>query len=496
MSDLRNAMQYLDSKTQNDAVTNSTTGNACLDFFFKAGGYRGKDIRSLFFKAFDEDEDKAIRLALWLRDIKEGAGERELFRDIFFHLGDVKPNIARKLIPHIPRLGRWDDLLSFHANIQKDVISFIAMSLEKNADGLCAKWMPREKSSKGILGYLIRTELGYTSRQYRRLLSSLSKTVEQDMSSNRWDKINYSHVPSQAMKNYTRAFHRHDHDRFSQYLDDVLSGSGNSKMNAGAIHPHEIIGSYIGNGMDRYEDGRKYNVSCNKILDPVKNKAIEAQWKSQTNYLKDIRNSSICVCDTSGSMRGLPIKVAVSLSIYFAERNEGPFKDEFITFSSEPAFQALYGSTLQQKVHNLLKTNWDANTDLIKVFKLMLKRAKGYSLSDNQLPKNIIIISDMEFDIATKRNHISNYEAIYKEYIKNGYTVPRIIFWNVNSINDHNMPVKQHDHGVSLVSGFSPSILDSIMKDGLDTPLEVMLNKIMRDRYAWNISNRERDRAI
>lgn len=472
MSKLRSALQTKDSFTQNGAVTHSTSGSYCLDFFATAGGMRGKDPLPLFYRALEEDVEITIRLLLWLRDIRGGAGERELFRKVFYSLCTSHPDIATMIIPKVPFIGRWDDLLSFSVEVQDACIEYIAEALH-NGDALCAKWMPREKSSKGILGYAIRKAMGLSSREYRKLLSGLSRTVEQDMSAHRWNSIKYSHVPSQAMKKYTKAFYKHDKDRFAQYIEDVKNGK--VKINASTIHPHELLGKYL----------TAYGVSPLLVHDKTINNAIEAQWYALPNYVEEKHSSAICVCDTSGSMAGLPIRVAVALSIYFAERTTGPFKNEFITFSKQPQLQVLTGKTLQQKVHNLIKANWDMNTDLDAVFELILKKAKSHKLSNEDLPKSIIIISDMEFDKCTQKNKRTNYEQMHKRYSEAGYDVPHVIFWNVSSISSNNIPVKMHESGATLISGFSPSILKHVMSGEQLTPFVTMINTIMNDRYTW-----------
>lgn len=483
MSRLLQSTKYHDTTTTNGAISHSTSGDDCLDLFFKAGGLRGRpdEVIPYFSKAMEENEDVAVRIALWLRDVRGGAGERDTFRRIFYYLSCNRPDIAIKLIPIVPSVGRWDDLFSFSNHIQYQVLDYLKDALIKKKDGLCAKWMPREKSSKSVLGYILRKHMGLSAREYRKLLSELSKTVEQKISSHKWKKINYSHVPSMAMNKYRTAFYRHDEERFKKYIESVKEGE--VKINASVIHPHELIGSFISNQMEAID--RFYNIMPS--IKPSDNiiKAIEAQWYSLPDYVSKGDGDSLVVCDTSGSMLGLPIQVAVALSIYFAERNKGQFRDEFITFSKEPKFQKVYGANLYEKVKNLLSTGWNQNTNLVEVFNLILRSANRQRLKNSDLPSKVIIISDMQFDSAVSSNKKDNFQKIRKLYKKSGYDMPTLVFWNVNLLGKDS-PVKFDENRTALISGFSPSILSAVMKGDNLSPIKVMESAVMKDRYNWN----------
>ena len=214
-------------------------------------------------------------------------------------------------------------------------------------------------------------------------------------------------------------------------------------------------------------------------------KAIEAQWYSLPDYVSKGDGDSLVVCDTSGSMLGLPIQVAVALSIYFAERNKGQFRDEFITFSKEPKFQKVYGANLYEKVKNLLSTGWNQNTNLVEVFNLILRSANRQRLKNSDLPSKVIIISDMQFDSAVSSNKKDNFQKIRKLYKKSGYDMPTLVFWNVNLLGKDS-PVKFDENRTALISGFSPSILSAVMKGDNLSPIKVMESAVMKDRYNWN----------
>jgi hypothetical protein len=239
-----------------------------------------------------------------------------------------------------------------------------------------------------------------------------------------------------------------------------------AKINASVLYPYEIIRPI--------EEGREN--------DPTALKTLDLQWKNQPNWLADNPHMGLVVCDTSGSMSGQPILVSVSLAIYFAERNVGPFKDTFITFSNSPSLQRITGQTIAEKVRGLNRSGWSMNTNLQASFDLILSTAIQNKIAQKDMPNALYIISDMQFDAACGSNTMTNFEVIKAKYRAAGYEMPRLIFWNVNASNG-DMPVTVNDQGVCLVSGCSPSILKSVLSAKTFTPADVMLETLNKPRY-------------
>ncbi len=459
MSKLHESMNQT-SRTANGAVTNYSSLNKCLDFFFLAGASRGKNIEPQFVAALAENRDLALRILLWLRDIREGAGERQTFRNLYNMLGryhDTTEDEYLAVTYKIPEVGRWDDVLSCAVAYQPNINLMIENGLKLYKDGLCAKWMPR----KGKYAKELQKYMGLTPKQYRKLLVELSSTVEQDMCANRWENINYSHVPSGAAARYQKAFYRHDEERYKDYRESLKTGE--AKINAGAIFPHDVVKACL-NG------------------DPA---VAEAQWAALPNYLANNENARILpVVDVSGSMtcgisRNLQaIHVAIALGLYFSERNNGVFKDEFITFSAAPEMVHLIGG-LKQRITQMANANWNMHTDFMAVFKLILAQGQKFKLSQEEMPSTILVLSDMEFDEAEVG--YTPFAAIREAYSRSGYEMPNLVFWNLNA-RAGNVPVTVNDRGVALVSGYSPSILKSVLGGKLD-PVQVMLDTVMKDRY-------------
>jgi hypothetical protein len=451
--------------TDNGMVTNPTTLNSCVDLFFSIGSMRGKSkdkVVKLFSEAFNENPLVSTKILFWVRDVRGGAGERQVFRDIISHLVNDTPQTVRKNISLIPEFGRWDDILVLlGTELEDDMFSLIKTALS-NGDGLCAKWMPR----KGEVANKLRRLFKVTPKQYRKMLVELTNVVETKMCAKEWEKIDYSKLPSLASSRYQKSFNRNDSQRYEEYKQSLLEGT--TKINAGAVYPYDIIKS-MENGGD----------------DVVNN----AQWDSLPNWMEGSVERILPVVDVSGSM-SCPVggnsnltcmNVAISLGMYISERNEGGFKDAFITFSESPQLEYLTGN-LRQRYNQLSRADWGMSTNLEKVFQLILKQAKNKNISEDVMPTKILILSDMQFNVASRRefNSQSMIESMYEEA---GYKIPDIIYWNLNA-SGGNFPVEFDKNGTALVSGFSPSILKSILGGKNMTPESIMMDTVNDERYS------------
>ncbi|APT75354.1 hypothetical protein LN42_02340 [Marinitoga sp. 1137] len=464
--------------TGNGALSLKNSGNSLVDFFYRCGILMNqpKRFEELFLNAFAEDKEKAIKILFYSRDVRGGQGVRRTFRHILKKLGNLYPEIAVQIIKYVPEYGRWDDLYAFVGTkveteafefMYKQIIEDVKNYKDNKPISLLAKWLKSENTSSKHsvkLAKITRKYFKMDSKTYRKMLSELRKyikIVERDMSENKWDNIEYEIVPSRAMKKYHRAFYKHDAERYEKYLEEVKNNK--KKINAGTLYPHDIV----------------------KMVLKEENETAEMLWKNLPDY--GIEEDAIAVVDTSGSMYGcgeslIPITVAVSLGIYFAERNKGKFKNYFITFSEKPELQEIKGETLYEKVQTLSQAYWDANTNIIKVFELILETAKkgGYTIED--IPEKIYIISDMQFDMAVSDNSKTNFEAIKEMYEKAGYPMPQLIFWNVSSYGN-DVPVKFDENGTALISGYNPVILKYILTGKDINPFEIMENVINSERY-------------
>jgi len=506
IENLKNTLEeeFNESVTENGAVGYKTTGKEILDFNFKIASYRNKsedEIIKDFMKVFLDNKVLAIQFLFFIRDREEGLGERRLFRVIFRHLAITESELIKKVIPVVAEYGRYDDLFElFETPLEEDMLKYITtqwnkdvLDMEKGKNiSLLTKWLPsinaspkKKKQAKKIIAYLNLecndTENEIKEKDYRKALSLMRRyldVVEKKMCANEWDKIKYENVPSRANLNYNDAFLRHDEERRREFLGQVKSGE--KKINAGKLYPHDIVSKYC--------EQRKY--SWRRTISTSVDVTLEELWKALPK--KDIANTLV-VADGSGSMTSTigntnirALDIANALAIYFAEHNKGEFKDQYITFSETPQLVSFKGiTTLRDKIQKALLYDEVANTNIEKVFKLILTTAVKHNLKQEEMPKNILIISDMEFDDCVETDAGSPNEKLfnifknkYKEY---GYALPRIVFWNVSSRTGA-IPLKENELGVALVSGFSTNIAEMVMSDKLD-PLEVLLDKLNKPRY-------------
>lgn len=491
ITDLKNELSNTKQLTENGAVGYMTTGKELLDLNFKTSSLRNKsedEIFKLFLKAFHEDKLLAIKWLFFMRDAREGMGERRSFRIILNGLGHQHPTIAKELISLVPEYGRWDDLYSLmDGDLTEYIVDFIYQQLQEDCGNylnkkpisLLAKWLPKESTKKYKKVYnILLKKFGMTPKKYRRIVSDLRKyldVVEVKMSDNEWNKVNYNTIPSKANLLYKDAFLRHDKERRNEYLNDLKNGNNNAKINAKVLMPHEIVHRY----MDKYEWGD---------IDDF-DESLEQLWKALPNYVNSegfsmfVRDGSYSMTTKIGNTNITCLDISTALAIYFSEHCKGEYKDNFITFSNRPKVIDLSNcSSLREKIEKCHAEDDCSNTDIYKVFKLILDTAVNNKYTQEQLPKNIVVVSDMEFDDATTtRDHKTLFETIQAEYLLHGYGLPRLVFWNVCS-RTGTIPLKTNKNGVCLVSGFNPTIMDMVLSGELD-PYKCLVNKLNSSRY-------------
>jgi hypothetical protein len=470
MTTFVDAVVNQEARTKNGMKARKSTANACVDLFFKAGALRGKDIVPSFVAAMAENKEYALRIAAWLRDVRGGAGERQLFRDILVHLENTDPEAAKALLAKVPELGRWDDLFVFKTKELKSVAYTMLGDALRERNGLAAKWTPR----KGPVALEIREFFGMSPKFYRKSLVEMTKVVESEMCANAWDGINFSHVPSVAASRYKKAFNRHT-SKYSEYVQSLVKGDNPEvKVNASAVYPYDVLKGRIGT----------YGVKFDKTeLD-----LIQKQWEALPNFVGDA--SILPLVDVSGSMTSTAgknskltcLEIAVSLGLYLADKNKGKFKDTFLTFSDSPELLHLKGN-INQKIDQMVKSQWMMSTNLHKALDKILKTAVTAGVLQEEMPEMLLILSDMQFNACVTFDD-SAMQMMQRKYESAGYKMPKVVFWNLNAYD--NAPVKFDESGTALVSGFSPSIVKPLLSGNLEkfTPESVMLETIMQDRYA------------
>ena len=477
MTTFTDAVHNQTSRTENGMLALKSTTSPLVDFFFSAGASRGKDIIPTFVGAYVDNRELALRIALWMRDAREGAGERELFRSVLRHLEKNSPLDALRLLKKIPEIGRFDDAFVFENEFLRTKAFELVAEAMKSGNKLCYKWIPREKSAKHHIAEAFRKYLGLTPRQYRKMLSENTEVVETQMCSNKWDDINFSHVPSVAAARYKKAFNRHT-PKYAEYVAALKSGDPSVKVNSGAVYPYDVLKGVLKGVMDRFQ------------YDQTELDLIIAQWDALENFIGD--SSILPLVDVSGSMmcpaggylsksNMTCLDVAVSLGLYCADKNIGSFNGTFLTFSGKPELIHLKGNIVQ-KAQQMSRSHWEMNTNLHAAFDRILTVAKEGNVPQDQMPKILLVFSDMQFDQCIQFDDTA-FQMIQRKYANAGYTCPAVVFWNLNAYES--CPVKSHQSGAALVSGFSPAIVKTVLLGDLESmsPWNIMINTIMNPRY-------------
>ena len=493
--------------TENGQLAVKSTKNSIVDLFGTIGALRTRtedQIIDLFVKAFCEDKLIALKMLFYARDIRGGLGERRTFKVIAQYLARHYPEDMKANLHLVPEYGRWDDLYCFVGTPCEDS-AFELIKNQINQDlkdvkeskktgkykpiSLCAKWLKSVQASSseskklarltarkiGLHNDRVTADYYFEYRNYILALSTLRKhikVVERLMSTNQFDKIEYSEVPSLAMKRYKNAFNKHDEERFNKYVQSLIKGDSDAKINASTLYPYDIIRPAIN------ESSQASKVKVDAIS--------QAQWDALPNY-SDGENNFLVVCDLSGSMywynNAQAAATSIGLGIYFAERNKGAFHNVCMTFSSDPEFITFKdGMKLEDKIRHIYTTaKVGYDTNLYKTMKLICDTAVKGNIPQEELPKSVVLISDMEFNQAVTDRTM--YDVIDDMFRSAGYETPNIVFWNVQSRNNV-FHIDRNQSGVQLASGSSPSVFKALANNIGLTPLDMVLNVLNSERYS------------
>ena len=478
--------------TANGAVTNASTMSDCLDLFATAGALRNandEEIVARFIRAFAEDKEIAMKILFYARDIRGGLGERRFFRVIMKYLAKNYPEVVIKNIGNIAEYGRYDDILALmDTACEQEAVAYIKAVLTEDMENmqaqesvsLMAKWLPSVNASSSEtvrIAKKIARAMEMSDASYRKMLSSLRayiKILENNLRLKDYS-FEYEKQPSKALFKYRKAFIRNDNERYRSFIERAISDP--SLLKTSTLTPYDIVSKIINS--DTQFSYRPDHAEISK----EERKALDATWNALENYVNS--DNTLAVVDGSGSMYGgwgvMPAAVAESLGIYFAERNKGAFKNHFITFSANPRLVEIKGKDIFEKVQYCMRFNECSNTNIEKTFDLILNTAVKNRLKQSDMPERILIISDMEFDMGTANSDMTNFESAKAKFAKKGYTLPKLVFWDVNSWT-RQQPVRKNDRGVVLVSGMSPQIFAMLKDDSFD-PYTYMMSVISSARY-------------
>ena len=502
-------------RTWNNAVTNESTLNFNLDMFAYSSRYYKQNYeknKNRFKNALIENDEIALANLLYTLDIRNGKGERALFKSYFSALIEMNKDYAIQILPYIPELGRWDYVFEgigteIEENVYELIRAYLMMDIknynENKPVSLLAKWLPSIKThnKKNYFAVKLAKKLNLTEREYRKILSKLRdrlNIVEKHITNKEYEKIDYISVPSKAMVKYRSLFFTKDEIRFKEFIEELKTSKKTKYDN---LFMNDFVKMYLDNlkkiGVNYFYGKTIKEAYKNSISDLIKDLSlkeledrqillqrlkdeknlINAMWKKQSKIGFD--KNVLVVADTSASMRGTPFETAISLAIYISQNNKSEeWRNRFMIFSSECV---VYSYDKDSEFTDIIDgiPIIMTNTDIDKVFKKILND----SLEKN-LPQldEVIIISDMEFDMVQDKKGMSNFKHWKSEFAKYNYELPKIIFWNV-ARNVESFPVTKLDYGTCLVSGYSKNILKSIIDIENFDPIDVMLKTLEEKNY-------------
>lgn len=469
--------------TENGQPAFSGLNNPVLELFAQVGALRNRTpdiIKEKFISAFNYSPTLTTKMLFYAGNVRGGLGERRTFKIGLKALANYSPEYIKNNLGLIPFFNRWDSVFALIGTpVEKDVWKLVWEQLKSDVEGathnkpisLLAKWLPSENTSSQETRQLARKvmkNLDVTPRTYRKTLSKLRKyidVVERKMSGQEWDKIKYDAVPSYAMKNYSKAFTRHDNERFSAYIEGLKSGK--TKVNSAVLYPYDFVAKI-----------RKINPS-----DFSERQLIDAQWNGLPNYVRG-ENNYIVMADVSGSMMGRPMDTSTSLAVYFAERNKGAYHNLFMTFTDVPRFCDISGaSDIYEKLKRVFASPVGYNTNLEAAFNLVLETAIRNRIPQDEMPKAIIVISDMEIDYILARDLYRPddfFSQMESRFNRAGYEMPKLVCWNVEARNDTFL---SQNPNLIYVSGNSPSSFKELTgalngKTSWDIMIETLNNPI------------------
>lgn len=490
--------------TENQAPARTTTGDNLIDLFAVIGAMRERkesDIISMWESAYRENAELAVRMIFYAGDIRGiGLGERRTFRILIKHLANTHPSIMRKNIVNIPYYNRWDSLYELVATpCEHDMWDLVRTqwledfgNMKHNKPiSLMAKWLASVNASSKktcMLGHKTARELGLSESMYRRALSKLRaylKVVEKSMSAQEWATIEYSAVPSYAMKNYSKAFARHDQERFSNYKESleqrIADGTISQKdIKSATLFPYDLVKKYIEAGV-----GTSYDSWSRRSYIGIYDTITEAQWKALPDYLDEEANV-VVMADVSGSMYSpnyQPISASLGLALYFAQHNKGIYHNKYMTFTDRPSFLTINENA---SLRDQLAQAWDAgvgfSTNLERAFTYILNTAIGNDVKPEEMPKALVVVSDMEIDPFFRGQGLDFLEEMTRRFRNAGYTMPKVLFWNVEGRNS-TFHAKSTNPNAVFASGYSASAFTSIVKGINKTAYEVMYDTLMDAQY-------------
>lgn len=493
--------------TGNGAVGYKATLDNVLDLFTQVGNmtkyFEEGTVKSLVEQSYGQNPLMTLKVLFLMRDIREGNGVRDAVKVAMKHLVNDDAEAVKAMLPLFAEYGRWDDVLVFlDTELADATVALLKTQLEQDLQALSegqsvsllGKWLPSINTSNAEVRKHARTlakGFGLSYKEYRKTLSTLRNhidVVERKMSAKNFGEISYEKVPSKAIARYRNAFQNQDTERFESYLTALANGD--VKVNASTLSPYELVKTVVRTNGGYFATNRFSITNDENTL-----KLANAQWKQLLEEFvgESVGANLLPVCDFSESMHQndyLPLFVAIGLSMFLAEKNEGNFGNSFLSFADEPTIHTLRGENFAEKLANVFKDGRVGySTNVEATFQLILNTAINGNFSQEDMPSTLVYFSDMNFNPtwADKSRNIYSvqqtdtvFEQMKEKFRQAGYEMPHIVFWNILGSTQ---PATKLTENVTLISGFSQNLMKNVVSGKGLNPYEAMLQMLSVPRY-------------
>lgn len=476
------------------------------------------------------------------RDIVDGKGEYTLTYMMIYVWNRFYPKLAEFALKclvdlgdkSVHQYGSWKDIKYFckfsknrmstsnsqnlidyaiqltNEQIRNDYANFVSNC---NDISLAAKWIPREKSSFGWLfeslatnyfSHFLSTANNDDKRvrailkcktEYRKILSALNRqidTVQIKQCDEKWANIDFSKTTSITLSKQKKAFlnvKKNGEIRCPDNSDRVQCAENfKSHIQRAVKGEIEMKGKRV--GMNNFTE-QALDILCGIVSQDEKD-LLNSQWRDNSSQNGALGNM-IAMVDVSGSMDGDPMNTAIALGIRIAEKSA--LGKRVMTFSSTPTWVNLepYPDFISQ-VKVVKDAPWGMNTNFHAALDLILDAIIQNKMAPEDVQDMVLVIlSDMQMDAGDECNKQALYETMKAKYKEAGirvhgraYKPPHILFWNLRSTSG--FPSLANQPNASMMSGFSPSLLNLFCEQGMDalqscTPWSLLLQSLENERY-------------
>ena len=514
---LRSMLLLLSNKIQSEILSESETAKGYLSLLYRMIGHT--------------------------RDIIDGKGEYMLTYMMIYVWYEFYPELAKFALKclvnvddkSIHQYGSWKDIKYFckycldkgltidspliqysihitNEQLKKDYLNLCNNNI--NEISLVSKWIPREKSKFSNIYqslaidyfneylnadqtvYQIEKAILKCKTKYRKLLSSLNKvidTVQIKQCDHKWDKINFNKVTSVTLTKQKKAFLNIKNDGSIRYPDDEdrikCSKNFNEHIQQSVSGKVEMKGKRVGMSDFTKQALQLLNrgecEQCEKDL-------LNSQWRDNASQ-NDSLGKMIAMVDVSGSMEGDPMNVAIALGIRIAEKSM--LGKRVMTFSAKPKWVNLepYHDFISQ-VDAVKNAEWGMNTNFYAALDMILDAIIMNQMAPEDVQDMVLVIlSDMQMDGGDNCNKQVLYDRMKAKYEAAGirvngtpYKPPHILFWNLRGTSG--FPNLSNQPNTSMMSGFSPALLNLFCDQGLDalqstTPWSMLNKSLDNERY-------------